>query len=497
MSNAITKRKNKSRKYLVWLLLVPLALVLFALFPVTAQPAKHYTELEFPPAPEVKLPDYTRYQLDNGLVVYLMEDRELPLVSGRALFRTGDRFEPDSEVGLAQIVGEVMRTGGTKFHSPDELNQILEQKAASVETSIDTTSGSANFNTLSENLPQVFGLFAEVIRYPVFAEEKIELAKTQQAGAIARRNDNPSDVAMREFRKLIYGEKSPYARTVEYRTLENISRPDVVGFYQKYFAPNNTILGIVGDFDTEEMRSLIEAKFGDWKPDPKLDRPTSNLPPVTQAKKSGIFLVNQPQLTQSNIQLGHLGGELKNPDYPAISVLNGVLNGFGGRLFNQIRSRQGLAYSVYGVWSPRYDYPGMFIAGGSTRSDATVPFIAAMLEEIERIRTEPITEEELEYAKESALNSFIFNFADPSQTLSRLMRYEYYGYPEDFIFQYQRGVEETTIEDVQRVAQNYLAPEQLVTLVVGNSTAIEPPLTSLAPETNVTAIDITIPDPSS
>ncbi len=175
--------------------------------------------------------------------------------------------------------------------------------------------------------------------------------------------------------------------------------------------------------------------------------------------------------------------------------MNGVLNGFGGRLFNEVRSRQGLAYSVYALWSPQFDYPGTFVAGGQTRSDATVPFIKSVIAEIEKIRTAPVTKAELAYAKDSVLNSFIFNFQEPSQTLSRLMRYEYFGYPTDFIFRYRKGIEATTIADVQRVAQNYLKPENLVTMVVGNQAAIQPPLTSLGENAKVTAIDITIPPP--
>lgn len=202
-------------------------------------------------------------------------------------------------------------------------------------------------------------------------------------------------------------------------------------------------------------------------------------------------MVDQPQLTQSYVQIGHLGGRLDNPDYAALDVLNGVLNGFGGRLFNSVRSRQGLAYSVYGAWSPRYDYPGVFIAGGQTRSETTVPFIQAISAEIKRLQAEPVASAELAYAKDSVLNSFVFNFEDPSQTLTRLMRYEYYGYPADFLFRYQRSVEATTAADVQRVAREYLKPENLVTLVVGNTAAIQPPLTQLAAE--VTPIDITIP----
>jgi zinc protease len=470
--------------------------LLFNAVSVTAQSAKHYTDLEFGPPPEIVLPPFERFELENGMVVYLMQDQELPLVSGTALIRTGDRWEPGNQTGLGQILGQVLRTGGTTLHSPNELNELLERRAASVETGVDTAAASASFNALSQDLDEVFELFAEVLRTPAFDPEQIELAKRQQAGAIARRNDSPSAIASREFQKLIYGENSPYARTIEYETLSNISRSDVVQFYQRYFHPNNMILGIVGDFEKAEMRALIEQEFGDWKPGPTLSKNLAELSPTAQAQQGGVFFVERPQLTQSTIQIGHLGGELNNPDYPALSVLNGVMNGFGGRLFNQVRSREGLAYSVYGVWSPRFDYPGMFIAGGQTRSEATVPFIQSVFREIERIRTEPITAEELKYAQDTTLNSFIFNFADPSQTLSRLMRYEYYGYPEDFIFQYRRGVEATTIEDVQRVAQKYLNPDQLVTLVVGNATEINPPLSSLTPDNTVTSIDISIPEPS-
>lgn len=490
-----SKSNIQNRKSFSWLglLLTTLVLVVVSRLPALAATAKHYTELEFAPLPEIQLPNYTRYKLDNGMLVYLMEDHELPLVGGTALIRTGERLEPADKVGLASLVGEVMRTGGTTEHTGDELNQLLEQRAASVETGIGSTSGSASFSALSEDLDTVFDLFAEVIKTPAFAQEKLDLAKRQRAGQIARRNDDPNGIAGREFQKLIYGKDSPYARTVEYQTLNPISREDLVEFYQQYVHPENMILGIIGDFDSAKMRSRIQEEFGNWKPASKAPKPT--VPSATQAKEGGVFFVNQPQLTQSYVQIGHIGGELNSPDYPALDVLNQVMNGFGGRLFNEVRSRQGLSYSVYGFWSPRYDFPGTFIAGGQTRSDATVPFIKAVRAEIEKFRTTPITPEELASAKDQVLNSFVFNFQDPSQTLSRLMRYEYYGYPEDFLFRYQRAVKATTIEDVQRVAQKYLQPDKLVTLVVGNAQAIQPPLTSLSAD--VTSVDITIPEAKS
>ena len=483
--------KNQSTKIINWLSIgiVTVLCLFFLRLPVTAQTPKHYTELEFSSPPEVKFPPYDRYQLDNGMVVYLIEDHDLPLVEGRALINTGSRYEPADRVGLAELAGTVMRSGGTQSHSAEQLNTILEQKAASVETQISTSYGSATFSTLTEDLETVFNLFAEVIQQPAFAPEKLILAKKQQKGAIARRNDDPGDIAEREFDKLIYGENSPYARTVEYETLANISRDDVINFYQQYIRPESIILGIVGDFEPTAMKSLIENTFANWQV--SSTPPPLTAPSASQKYQGGIFTVDRSQLTQSNILLGHLGGTLKSPDYPQLSVLNGVMNGFTGRLFNQIRSRQGLAYTVYGVWNPRYDYQGKFLAGGQTRTDATVPFVQSILREVQKLRTTPITEEELANAKESILNSFVFNFQSPSQTLARLMRYEYYDYPQDFIFQYQQGVKETTVEDVQRVAAQYLQPEKLVTLIVGNTKEIGSSLNSLGKD--IQKVDISIP----
>ena len=481
---------SKKQRFVFTLVTVVACLLLNLNFSWAITTAKHYNELKFPPLSTIKLPKYERYILENGLVVYLMEDHELPLVTGTAMIRTGSRWEQGEKAGLASLVGSTLRSGGTQKHSANELNEILEQRAASVETDMGETAASASFEALSEDIEMAFGLFTEVLREPAFAPEKLDLEKTQIRGAIARRNDNPNSIASRELRKLIYGKNSPYARTVEYATLDKISRDDLLKFYQQYFHPNNIILGIVGDFNPQKMRSLIQAKFGDWKPNSDLAK--IPLPQVTQANLGCVYFVNQPQLTQSSVLIGHLGGQFDNPDYPALDVMNDILNGFGGRLFNELRSRQGLAYSVYGIWNPRFDYPGTFVAGGQTRTETTVQFIKSLETEIKRLQTQTVTTKELNRAKDSTLNSFVFNFQDPSQTLSRLMRYEYYGYPADFLFRYQKAINSTTVADVKRVAGKYLKPENLVTLVVGNQKSMKSPLTNLAAK--MTTIDITIPN---
>ncbi|ELR97752.1 pitrilysin family protein [Gloeocapsa sp. PCC 73106] len=480
-------------KLLAWLTLgIAIAQFCFWNSPASAKIPEHYTDLQFPPLEEVTFPDYQRYQLKNGLVVYLIEDHELPLITGNALIRGGSRLESPTQVGLGELTGIVWRSGGTQLHSPEEINLILEQKAATIESSVGTAGANLYFNALSADLESVLALFAEIMRYPAFDPEQLDQAKLQMRGGIARRNDNPGAIASREFAKLIYGDQSPYARTVEYQTLEPIQREDLLKFYQTYVRPDQVILGIVGDFDSRKIKSLIAENFADWR----VETPSTiyPLPTATQNYTKGVFLVDQPQLTQSNILLGHLGGKFDDPDYPALTVVNGLLNGFGGRLFQEVRSRQGLAYSVYGLWTPRYDFPGLFILGGQTRSETTVPFIKSLLVEVEKLRDRPVTTAELDYAKNSILNSFVFEFEEASQTLSRLMSYEYYGYPKDFIFKYQQAIQATTIADVQRVAQKHLQPDNLLILVVGNKQAIQPSLADLNRDLKI--VDISIPEPS-
>ena len=462
--------------------------------PALAGQVQHYSDIEFPPLAEVEIPEYATFTLDNGLQVYLMEDHELPLVSGTAWVRTGARYESVEQVGLASIVGEVMRSGGSTSYPAATLNPYLESRAATIETSIGTASGSASFSALTEDVPEVFKRFADVMRQPSFPQDKIDLAINQRMGDIARRNDDPDNIANREFRKLIYGTTSPYARTIEYDTLANISRNDIIAFYKTSFRPDQIMLGINGDFDPVAMRAWVENYFGDWT-----TPGTQGLPPldetVQQQKKGGIFLIDQPQLTQSYVQLGHLGGQLDAPDFAHLSVMNEIINGLGGRLTNEVRSRQGLAYVVYAFWGARYDYPGVFVGGGQTRSESTVPFIQSTLTEIEKLRTTPVTTEELVQAKDAVLNSFVFNFERPSQTLSRVMRYAYYGYPEDFIFQYQQAIADTTAADIQQAAAQHLKPDDIVVLVVGNNASIQPDLGDLKPNTVVTSLDVSIPVP--
>ena len=247
---------------------LPILMILTVLlfFPSTRADAQsHYKDLTFPPLRDITVPQVDRSALGNGLMLYLIEDHSLPKVQGVAFIKTGSRFESSDKVGMASIVGQVMRTGGTTNRKGEEIDRLLENMGAVVETGIGTSSASASLFCLKENLPLVLEVMADLLRNPAFPEDKIELAKVQQRASISRRNDNVMGIASREFMKLLYGPTNPYARSTEYATIDRITREDLVRFHGRYFHPNQTALGLWGDFDSREVKNLIERHFGSWE----------------------------------------------------------------------------------------------------------------------------------------------------------------------------------------------------------------------------------------
>jgi zinc protease len=430
-----------------------------------------------------------RIVLSNGMVVLLQRDDELPLVRGFARIRGGSRDEPAAKAGLVSLYGEAWRTGGTKTRTGDDLDDFLEARAASVETSGGVDSTTISFDCLKGNLDEVFGVFVELLREPAFREDKIPLAKDELNTGIARRNDNPAGIAAREARKLAYGADSPYARQPEYATVAAVDRADLVAWHERFVHPNDIILGISGDFDTKAMEARLRKAFASW--------PRGPVAPAFKAEfkdpKPGVYFVAKDDVNQSNVRFVHLGAMRNNPDYYAIEVMNEVFGGgFSARLFSSIRSKKGLAYSVGGGVGTGFDVPGVFQVGLGTKSETTAAAIDAVYEEIDNLHKVPATDEELRRAKDSILNSFIFRFDSRDKVLEEKMLYEFYGYPADFLERYRTGIEKVTAEDVARAARKYVRREAVAVLVVGKAADFDRPLSSFGP---VTTIDVTIPPP--
>lgn len=455
--------------------------------------AQTWQDIEVPPLPDQEVPTPRRIELDNGMVVILLEDHELPLVEATALIRTGTRLETADKAGLPELTGTVLRTGGTTSMTPADLDEFLEDRAASVETGIGTTSGSASMSALTQDYPEVLKVFADVLRNPAFEEDKLEVAKTQQRAGIARQNDDPQDIAFREFRELIYGGDSSYALANTYQSIDNVSREDLVAWHERYYHPNRVILGLVGDFDSDEALAQVREAFGDWQRGPAVPADEVSGLVFDEADEAGIYYVEKSDMTQSNIVIGHLGVEKDHPDYYAIEALNNILSGsFASRLFTNVRSAKGLAYAVFGSIGSNYDYPGVFTMFTSTKTETTAAAIDALIEEAENLTAKPPTEEELDKAKEAILKSFVFQSDSMREILGQQLSYEYFGYPLDWLERYREGIDNVTLEEV-RAAAKHVRPEDFAILVVGPKEGLDRPLSEFG---EVIAVDISIPEPA-
>ena len=467
------------------MVLISLTMVL----PGQAQ-VKQVEELTYLPLPELVIPEPERVVLENGMVVLLMEDHELPLVNLSAFIRTGSRLEPQDKIGIASLTGTVLRTGGTAKQSGDALDDFLEGKAAMIETAIGETAGNASMSCLTEDFPEVLEVFSDILRTPAFAPEKLQIAKNQMMSGIARQNDDPGDIVSREFKKLIYGNGSPYTWVPTYATILSITPNDVAGWHATYFHPNRIILGLVGDFEKDQALALLNKVFGDWPKGPEVKDAQAFIQENTPA---GVFYIEKNDMTQAKIAMGHQGIRRDHPDYYSLVIVNQILSGsFGARLFSNIRSKQGLAYDVHGGVGLQWDYPGMAILSMSTKTQTTGKGIDALISESRKMVSNPPTEEEVANAKASILNSFVFSVDSPSKVLGKYLTYEYYGYPSTWLKTFRRGIEQVTVAQVREAAKRHLRTQDFAILVVGPREGTKPALTQYK---TIQELDIRIPEP--
>ncbi len=465
------------------------ALVLLLACSAALGQASNWKQIPIPTLPEFHPKEPKRIQLPNGMVIFLQEDHELPLIDGTARIRGGSRDEPASKAGMLDMYGEVWRTGGTKSQTGDQLDDFLEVRAAKVETGANADSTTLSWSCLKGDFDDVFKVFADLLRNPEFRADKLDLAQKEMADAISRRNDDVSQITQRESTRLAYGKDNPYAREPEYATVAAVTRQDLVNWQHDHIYPNNIILGVVGDFDSATMEAKLKQAFGEWPKGPSFRAAEVKFEPA----KPGYYLVSKSDVNQSNIRMVELGIRRDNPDYFATQVFNEAFGGgFSSRLFKTIRTAKGLAYGVGGGIGSSFDHDGITRMAMGTKSASTVESIQALYEEIDNLKTNPINDEEIKRAKDSILNSFVFNFDSPEKVLRERMAYEFYGYPPDFLERFRSAVEKVQAADVARVAEKYIHKNQFAVLVVGNTSEFDKPLNSLGA---VTDVDISIPPP--
>jgi zinc protease len=454
-------------------------------------PLYDYTSLpplpsKFAPLPELKLPSYKQITLSNGLRVIMLEDHEAPFLRGSLLVKGGQRASPDDKVGLATLSAQLQRSGGSINHPGQSFDDTLEDVAAGIEGGASPDTLSLGFQCLVEDADSVVGLLSELITSPALPPSRLELLKKQALNYLEHKNDNPSAIPTRELSKIIYGRNSPYAREASPQSVESITVADVERYLTTWLRPDAAVIGIVGDMPTSQMKQLVEQKLGGkvWKRPDTMKPPDLPTPPLPD--QSGVagkaFILDialksnnsnsNNQIRQTAIAMGELGVEFLDPDLCALDTLSGIFNSFGGRIFNEIRTREGLAYSVGAGWaSAPLDHPGLFIATAETGQPGQL--YKALQSELALATNEAPTEEELERAKQENINSFVFNFSSPVAQVRRIVGYELFGIPQDYVFRTQKCSNDVRGEDVLGAAQKHLHPRMQTVVAVGDGALLK------------------------
>jgi predicted Zn-dependent peptidase len=442
-----------------------------------SQPADDPRHMRFPTV-EFNPPEPERLVLDNGMVVYLLEDHELPLITVNAMIRSGTWLDPADKIGLAAMTGAVMRTGGSARQSADEIDDELERMATTISISFGKESGSASLDALKKDFPRGLQIMADLLRTPAFEPSRTELARLQAIEGIRRRQDHPGSVTAREFAKLLYGPTHPSAREATVESVARITRDDLVAFHRATVQPNGIILGVTGDLDKPTLLAQLREVFGDW---PKGTVPVLNIPDVPPAETAmpAVRFISK-DTSQTHVRMGHLSIKETDPDYVALAIANDILGGgsFRSRLFNDVRTKRGLAYSVGSAFRAGTHDQGVWYLRAETKLPSTQDVVNRFVANIERLRREPVSDAELEEAKEAYVNSFVFSFTSAASIVNRFMDLEYDGLPKDWLQQIRAKVIQLTKEDILRAAQKHLQPERLRLLAVGPGETLQKVLAS-------------------
>ncbi len=461
----------------------------------------HPSKLTFPPL-EYDPPQRAEYRhvLNHGVVAYLVPDRELPLVTVRVLIRAGDYLDPSGKAGLANAVGSLLRSGGTERWDAETFDEEADFLAADISSSLGDTSGAASVNALSKDLDRALELFGEMLVNPAFQEDRVELYRSQVLQALERRNDRTSSIEGREWARLLRGGDHFTTIPATKSTVEAITRDDLDEFHQRYYQPANFIVAVSGDFQVEPMKERLNALLGRW---PDAGGSSAEIPEPGHTPVAGVYMVHKEDVNQGRVSIGHLGLERGHPDQFAVELMNDILggSGFTSRITERVRSDEGLAYSAFSSFSFGVHFPGTFRAGFQSKSATCAEATQIVIDEIARIRSEMVSEDELETVRTGAIEIFPRFFSSAGAIARTFANDELTGREYDYWNTYRDRLKAVTREDVLRVAQEHLHPDRLVILAVGDVEAMlagnpdkpQYQFEKLAPDGKI--VRIPLPDP--
>lgn len=461
--------------------------VVFLLLLVTAQAtlAQRPDQLSFPPL-EIVFPFITEHETASGMNVFLKKNDELPLVDFSVMIRGGSIYDPLEKTGLSQWLAEALETGGTALLTPAQLEEELDRMAAQLSITSNSYSFQIDLSVHQRDLNRAIELLAELLRRPRFDLERVELARQRLMENVHRRNDRPADIASRYLIGAI-NPGHPFGVEPTLETLTSLTVDDLVTAHQQYFQPHQIWWGVSGAIDEDEILNLIDEHVGDWERSSTGDYAVPALPDPTTPR---IAVIDR-QLSQTTLLMGHRGISKDNPDVHAVRLANYILGGggFNSRLMREIRSNRGLAYSIYSQFQPGRYLPEFFLISGETRNDSAVAVVRLAREIMEELITTKVSDAELGSAKSSLLNSFIFAFENTHAVVTQKMRLKFFSYPDDYLETYQQQIEALTAEDIMRVAREYLYPDMLHIVLVGDSGILQADLQDEALGFELTELD--------
>ena len=415
-------------------------------------------------------------QVESSVLEFTIEYPELPLIDVSIIVDAGKIGVPNKMAGLEKLVAALLRNGGAGRWSAEQLDQQLEQLAAQVQVKASTYTTNFDMSVLREDAQLGVEILAAMVQEPSFDSQRFNINQQQLLESIRRRGDHAARLAQQVlFAKLYAGH--PLANSSRYDTVAPLTVEDVKHYYHHHFSPQHTRIVISGDLTVAEAKQWLDHSFAAWQ---HLGE-DNFLPSFKDSNPSGLVFIHRP-IPQTTILLGEIGIEKNNPDLHAVQVMNYILGGggFSSRLMREIRSNRGLAYSVYSYFSVGRRLLGPFIAGCETKNESVAEVVNLLRGEMEIIRQQPITAQELNQAKDSLINSFVFTFENTHALAKRIMSQQMYGYPENYLEEYRQRIAAVTIDDVQRVALKYLHPDQQLLILVGDREALQPSLKQLA-----------------
>lgn len=403
--------------------------------------------------------------LSNNMILLHAERKALPIVTLVMAVRAGSIVEPPDKAGLAYLTAALLNEG-TKKRTSREISEAIEFVGSSLSASAGADYTTISLSILKKDIDLGLDLLSDILMNPVFNEDEIKRKKRITKNWLIQQNEEPGAVASIAFSKTVFG-KHPYARQVQgtVESLDLISRKDIIDFHNTFFAPNNTIMSVVGDISRDELKALLERHLGQWN---QKNIPSTPLPNITTSDNPTVIRVNK-ELTQANIILGHLGISRDNPDYYAVIVMNYILGGggFSSRLMDNIRDNKGLAYDVHSYFSAN-KFSGSFQAGLQTKNESANTAIDEVLNEMKRIRTEPVSDKELQDAKSYLTGSFPLRIDSNSKIAGFALAVEFHNLGLDYVDKFPFLINAVSQEDIMRVAKKYLDTRNYVLVVVGN-----------------------------